>query len=605
MEAIADLRRVRSAIERMRLTTFDVVALVLLNATGTAFELLSVGMLYPLFVLAQSGGDEGRALENGFTRSLADFLAVFGVEYSAVTLFIVIFAVAVARRYVDYRRTFGLRELQHRVAAQLQQSAFDRVVRAEIGLHQRFSRGQLFSAIRAHSARAGLIAPQAAQVAVNLLLALSYLVGLFVLQPMLALFIVGTCSPVLFIFARMTRTTKTLGERLAGAVEVVTQRIYAHLDTIRLIKLRGMEKDASDSVVEGTDELRDLNLTADRIRLRMEALIHPIIVAAILLAIYVSFNALYLELAEIGLFFFVIMRTVPLIAQTNTLRYQIYLSLASLDRVADVVDSAVPERSRRAAGRTFERLEESIEFDGVTFQYVDYDSQAKSGGKISDISFRIERGSMVGLVGRSGAGKSTLVDLLSGFYSPDSGRICIDGISLEQFDLRSYRRRISYVTQEFVLVDGTVRENVEYGLEQPLPDAELRDVLRLANCEGFVDELESGWDTEIRERGKRLSGGQRQRLTIARAIASWPQVLILDEPTGSLDSEAEAAIQEALTRLKGEMTIIVIAHRLATIARADQLLMLDSGRIAAQGSHRQLLESSPAYNQLFSLQMHL
>jgi subfamily B ATP-binding cassette protein MsbA len=206
------------------------------------------------------------------------------------------------------------------------------------------------------------------------------------------------------------------------------------------------------------------------------------------------------------------------------------------------------------------------------------------------------------IVGPSGGGKSTLASLLPRFMDPTAGRVTVDGTALRDVTLASLRARIGLVTQDVVLFDETVRRNVAYGTPE-VPEARIREALTAANALTFVDALPEGLDTRVGEGGARLSGGQRQRLAIARALLKDPPILVLDEATSALDAESERAVQEALGRLMAGRTTLVIAHRLSTVRRADQLAVVEAGRIVERGSHGDLLASGGLYRRLHDLQV--
>lgn len=263
-----------------------------------------------------------------------------------------------------------------------------------------------------------------------------------------------------------------------------------------------------------------------------------------------------------------------------------------------------------------------IEFKEISFtypfhRYIEDDESAEDGdepkpenivrhGALFNVNFQIKAGEKVALVGRSGAGKTTIVYLLMRAYDPDQGQIIIDGNDLRILDLSQYRKQIGLVEQNVNLFDETLRYNILFGLNgngQTVTEAELQRVCRLACIDRFFHRLENGLDTIIGERGIRLSGGERQRVGIARAIIKNPQVLIFDEATSNLDSESEAAIRESITNVSRGKTTIIIAHRLSTIKNVDRVLVVDQGKLVGQGTHSELLDSCPAYQNLVSNQL--
>ena len=238
-----------------------------------------------------------------------------------------------------------------------------------------------------------------------------------------------------------------------------------------------------------------------------------------------------------------------------------------------------------------------VELREVSFQYPEADRRA-----VDRFTLSVAPGEVIALVGASGAGKSTIVNLIIGFLRPSEGTILLDGADMETLDLRTYRRFISIVPQESILFDGSIRENVTYGLSE-VPDEHVLSALRDANALEFVERLPEGWDTLVGDGGARLSGGQRQRLAIARALIRDPRVLILDEATSALDTRSEALVQQALGRLLRGRTTFVVAHRLSTIEGATRIVVMDQGHIVEVGSHADLVRRGGAYARLHNLRV--
>jgi subfamily B ATP-binding cassette protein MsbA len=281
----------------------------------------------------------------------------------------------------------------------------------------------------------------------------------------------------------------------------------------------------------------------------------------------------------------------------SKLHTSIQESLACANRVFSIMDA--PREPVNVPGAIkIGRFEEGIRFESVSFEYI------PGRPVLRDISFAVSRGEVVALVGPSGAGKTTLVDLIPRFYEPTGGRILVDDVDAREIELKSLRSLIGVVTQEVILFNDTVRNNIAYGM-QDCPLERIIEAARAANAHEFITELPNGYDTVIGERGTRLSGGQRQRLSIARAILKNPQLLIFDEATSALDTEGEILVQEAIDRLLQGRTTFVIAHRLSTVQNADRILVLDEGEIREVGTHAELIGSNGVYKRLYDLQFGL
>jgi ATP-binding cassette subfamily B protein/subfamily B ATP-binding cassette protein MsbA len=285
----------------------------------------------------------------------------------------------------------------------------------------------------------------------------------------------------------------------------------------------------------------------------------------------------------------------PNISSINSNLSRCINDLSAVERIASMLRRDDKEYVRSGV-KPFNGLRDRIEFQSVSLEY-----SSEERAAVDNLDFTLPRGGMVALVGESGAGKSTIVNLLLRLYDPTSGRILVDGVDLRDLVLQQWRNHIGVVDQDPFVLNASLRDNIAFGKLNAQED-EIVAAAQAANAHEFIVQLAGGYDTTVGDRGYRLSGGQRQRISIARAILRNPDILVLDEATSDLDSHSERMIQEALDGLRRDRTLLVIAHRLSTIAKADQILVLEQGRVVEAGSHQELLALNGRYAMFWQLQ---
>jgi ABC-type multidrug transport system fused ATPase/permease subunit len=377
----------------------------------------------------------------------------------------------------------------------------------------------------------------------------------------------------------------------------ITGRLNQTLGGVRVVKAYTAEPQEERVFQGGVDRLFD-NVKRSMTGVSATTAISTAIVGlvGVLLTIYGGRAILdgSMTLGDFVMYLVFIGLVVGPVVQIASIGTQITEAFAGLDRIRELRQVAREDEGDEAR-RKLPEIEGHVRFEGVSFEY--------EPGKpvLTGIELNAPAGSTTALVGSSGSGKSTLASLVMAFNRPTTGRVLVDGLDLAAVRLRDYRSHLGVVLQDNFLFDGTVAENIAFA-RPAASRAEIEEAARLAHCDEFVTRFEKGLDTVVGERGVRLSGGQRQRVAIARALLANPRLLILDEATSSLDSESEALIQAALGRLRSKRTTFVIAHRLSTIRSADQILVLEGGRIVERGTHRELLQLGGRYRELHDRQ---
>jgi subfamily B ATP-binding cassette protein MsbA len=497
------------------------------------------------------------------------------------------------RGAMDIATVYGLAWVGRSVIRDLRNEVFQRYLRLPSGYFDRGSTGMLISRLTYNTEQVAEAISNAVVILMRDTLAIIVMVVVMLRMSPLLTLLVAIVGPVIaVVIGAMSRAFRRYGARIQSSMGDVTRITEQALHGQRVVKL-------FDGAAREERQFRDVTQRNFRFNTRLVAVLalgdsltqYAVVlgVAAVMWASFADLNASEF----IGFITAMGMVLTPLKRLINV-NAVIQRGITGAASVFEIIDEPL---ERDTGTKTIERARGDVELVGVSFSY-----DPAKGNVLEDVSIAIPAGTTLALVGQSGSGKSTLVSLVPRFYDPQRGTVLLDGEDVRNYTLLSLRRQIGLVSQDVVLFDDTIANNIAYGALADRSRAEIERAAEAAYVTEFAADLPQGLDTRVGERGALLSGGQRQRVAIARALLKDAPVLILDEATSALDTESERRVQAALARLMQGRTVLVIAHRLSTVERADRIVVMRDGRVVEAGTHSQLLAAGRYYASLHKMQ---
>ena len=510
-----------------------------------------------------------------------------------------LFTVAVLKSLFNYGQNYLMNYVGNQVITDIRQQLFGKLIRLPVSYHDANTSGRLVARVVSDvTLMANAVAGVLKDIFQQGLTFLAMMGVIFYQNWRLGGLSVIVIPLAVFTMVRMGKRLRALAASGQERMGDMASTLQETLSGIRMVKAYGREE--SEAARFQRSNRSFLSTTMKAIQVSSLGSSHMEVIGVVGVAVIIWYGGFLvingsMTPGEFFSFLTAMFMAYAPIRKLSGSNNAIQQALAAAERVFGVLDLKTEQEAEKGQ-LELPRIAQSVTFDDVTFHY-----ESQSVPALNDINLTIRAGEMVALVGSSGSGKTTLVNLIPRFYEPTAGRILIDGIDTQSYTLRSLRSQIGMVSQDVVLFDDSIRNNIAFGREDAT-DEDIVQAARLAYAHDFVERLPEGYQTVVGEKGVKLSGGERQRLAIARAILRDPPLLILDEATSALDTESERVVQLALANLMKNRTTVVIAHRLSTIQQADRIMVMARGSIVEEGTHDELLRRGGQYQRLHAMQ---
>ncbi len=572
----------------------QVLGIFILTLLHAALAGVGLGLLLPIIEGLQSPSQITPS--HPLSRFFTNVLTALDLPVSLLVLFITGFSLYAFQAILQYVRVNLVAKTSARVETKIRVDLFSTLIRAQLGYFHQRKMGDLVNGIVTEAHRGANAFVHLVNTLVTIGIVIAYLIISIVISWKISLVLFSIVIPLIY-FTRHRKGISQTGKDISRANDALQNVTVESLLGIREIKAFGLEGHSTDIFSRAADGVSGTIWHLQRLDARFKCAYDMVAVGILMLAVMLSSFVLNIAVPEMVVFLAVLLRLSPAVIIVQSNRDKYLGALPGFSVVEKLLTEAGEYKQAGVDGKpTDGGFHSSIVFEDVNFAYDGQEVRV-----LQNINLRLERGKTTGIVGASGAGKSTLVDLIVRFHDPTNGRIVVDGIDLKEIALPAWRKMIGFVSQDTFLFNDTVFNNIWCG-NFHASENEIVEAAKGAYAHEFIVELPAGYNTHIGDRGVKLSGGQRQRLALARAILRNPQIVILDEATSDLDSRSEKLIQDSMNELKQDRTIVIIAHRLSTIEGADEIIVLEGGRIVERGTHDELLEKGQYYSEYYNLQ---
>ncbi|MEI1373618.1 ATP-binding cassette domain-containing protein [Nostoc sp. UHCC 0926] len=571
---------------------------ILLGFSGALFNGISTALIVPVVLKIVGQEVDLSSAPPILKRLISPFDHTPEPYRIAVMAGAIIFTI-ILKNLATYASSLASSSLTRKLTSDMRETGLKLLLEIDIDYYAKTKVGDLINCLGGEIGRAASAIGSIVKIVILVITILVFIGLLLSISWQLTIAATFLLSLVTLINQYAISRSKNFGKQLSQMSRAYSISVLETLNGIRLVKATGNEEKEYQRIQK---LIRDRETADFESQVNSEAITpmgEVMGITALLLIVLLSKTFFANQVSSLSTvlltYLLVLLRVLPLISQLNTIRSNFASTAASVDITNEFL--SLHDKPFMGKGKLpYTKLKEGVSFNSLCFAYPGHEKLV-----LKDVNLYLPRGTTLALVGSSGAGKSTMADLLPRFYDPITGSITIDGIDLREFDVISLRKRMGIVSQDTFLFNDSVRNNIAYGRPEATGD-EILTAAKRANAYEFISKLPQEFDTLIGDRGVMLSGGQRQRLAIARALLQNPEILILDEATSALDTVSERLVQAALDDLSRDRTTLVIAHRLSTVQKADQIAVLDQGQVVEIGTHEKLLQKGGYYSRLYSMQ---
>lgn len=585
----------------------EVAGFIFFAVVFAIFEGMGISFLLPVLQYAEDGKSALTEASGGIWSILKAGFSILHLPVNLVTLLLLAFTPIIIRQIIFYLKTWYSAVVSGRVTIRARLRVVRIIYNADVEFFLSHSIGQLTNVVVGLSSAGGTALLAVINYFSILLLLVLYIVISLMLSVPLTLLAVFFAVIVLLLVKSNIAAIGKFSKKVAKRSQEMMGKIVERMNLIALVKLRNRKEQEIEYIDEYSQEMYRIGVKQAKLSATVEVTSDPLLMLSVFITLFFGISVLGMTLAQLGLLMFILTRMNAKVKELNAAKQAIANAMANVNLLNEMLLEAKENTKIISGNVNFDGIKEEIEFKNVHFEYRDiYSSDgilvSRGSEVIKNFNAKIPAGSFVAFVGRSGAGKSTLVNLIPRLRDVSKGEILFDGINIKKLKLSSLRPSVGFLKQSAMLFNESIYDNLLYGLGYEPTEEQVRKALDDAFA-SFVYDLPDGLDTKLGDSGVRFSGGEQQRIALARVLLEDTDILVLDEPTSALDSESEAYIQKALARLHGKKTVIVIAHRLATVMQADTLFVMQDGEIVERGTHDELLEAQGAYASLFENQI--